>query len=270
MSSFSDDELVLNIFALSGALGAIIMFVADLILYYPTATSRVSTNNTIKHRTAKSYFSCIDPSGNQLAQSSMQFVSLSRAMLGGVLGPVSAMFYSIGFLGIYFGLQQKADGGNKEETAFLPIAAIIAAIGLSLMMIIAGVYHALFAYTCFLSKEIAMITTAANKKKIDDGNTAIIVAYQKPLLSVLNMHKSYLRYIYKWAAMSGLIGSIAYVHCLKSNINSAYPLYSIFFVPVGYGPIKKLLKKYGFGGIVLCGGLTNLWNLCFFACLYFR
>ena len=46
----------------------------------------------------------------------------------------------------------------------------------------------------------------------------------------------------------------------------AYPRWLAFLVPAMSAPIKLLLKRYGVGGLVLVGGLTNLWNFLFFAC----
>lgn len=228
-------------FASSGALGALIMFVADLILYFPVTNPQ--------HRSAASYFSTIDPGGARLAHSSMQHVSLSRVMCGGALGPVSAVFYTIGFLGLYFGLQPE----DPQESRYLLPA--FAAIGHSLMMTIAAVYHALFAYTCFLSKLIAKLEKEGADSKSRDEPRA--------LYNILELHRSYLRYVYKWAGVSGMIGSIAYIYCCLVW-TTVYPWYSILLAPAMSAPIKKLLKKHNVGGVVLCGGLTNLWNLCFF------
>ena len=109
------------------------MFVADLVLYYSKVPSE---------RTARVYFASIDPNGERLAESPMADIAPERMMLGGVLGPVAAALYTLGFTQLYFGLV-------PDVGAFLPA---IAAVGLSLMMIIGGVYHALFPFTGFLAK----------------------------------------------------------------------------------------------------------------------
>jgi len=238
------------------------MFVADLVLYFPTTHSDPHHHH---HRGAASYFATIDPGGAQLAQSSMQHVSIRRALCGGAMGPVSAVFYNIGFFGLYFGLQQQqqqqqqhGDDNDNDNNSYDWVLPATAAIGLSLMMTIAAVYHALFAYTCFLSKEIAKVQTPNGAVSSCDS-----------LHNVLRLHQSYLRYLYKWAVLPGMVGSAAYVYCclVRTNTVAAYPPLSVVFVPVLSGPVKKYLKKHNLGGIVICGGLTNLWNLCFFAVL---
>ena len=228
-------------FALCGASGALIMFAADLVLYYPTTSDRYVK----QHRTAASYFATIDPGGDNLADSTMQHIGINRVMCGGVLGPVSAVFYSIGFSGLAFGLQSPDQKGWGMP--------VVAAVGLSLMMTIGAAYHTLFAYTCFLSREIA-------KARKDHQQ-------ESALQSILSKHQNYMRYVYKWAATSGVIGSMAYIYCCLTS-NTQYPRYSVFFVPVHSGPIKKMLKWQRCGGIILCGGLSNLWNLFFFLILY--
>ena len=75
------------------------MFVADLVLYFPSR---------VEHRTAKAYFSLIDAGAavDGLANSSMQHISDGRLMLGGVMGPLAATLYAIGFAQLFFSLQE--------------------------------------------------------------------------------------------------------------------------------------------------------------------
>jgi len=208
------------------------------------------------------------------------------------MGPISSVFYTIGFTGVFFGLTSSSSSYD-DDPMILPAAAI-AAIGLSLMMAKAAVYHAAFAYTCFLSKEISATIMNNNNKKNDDGNgdtnrnadgsstrgstAEDAAAAAASLHTILELHQSYLRYIYKWAVISCIIGSAAFAYCClaiaattttgDNVVVSGYPRYSVLFVPAMSAPLKKILKRYGVGGIVLCGGLTNLWNLCYFAVLY--
>jgi hypothetical protein len=220
----------------AGAAGAIMLFIADLILYYPSKR---------KDRSAQSYFERIDPGGTNMAGSSMQGISISRVMFGGVLGPVASLAYSIGYFGILFGFGQN----DHPSSLLLPM---MVSISLSLCMTIASAYHAMFAYTCFLSKEIA-------KEKKEGSTTA-------PLLRLVETHRTYLKYIYKWAAVPALVGSAAYAYaCLFSS--SVFSPWTIIFVPVMSAPLKKILKRKNIGSLVLCGGFTNLWNLCFFMSL---
>eukprot|EP00594_Rhizosolenia_setigera_P014342 CAMPEP_0178971254 /NCGR_PEP_ID=MMETSP0789-20121207/20144_1 /TAXON_ID=3005 /ORGANISM="Rhizosolenia setigera, Strain CCMP 1694" /LENGTH=134 /DNA_ID=CAMNT_0020658147 /DNA_START=71 /DNA_END=471 /DNA_ORIENTATION=- len=133
-------------------------------------------------------------------------------------------------------------------------------------MTIASSYHAVFVYTSFISKEIAKVTKEGGEEK------EII---SRSLQRLIDTHRTYLKYIYKWAAIPGVIGSIVYIYAVlsysSSSSSSSMTTYSctfsritVFFVPIMSGPIKMFLKKKSIGGLVLCGGLTNLWNLLFF------
>ena len=222
-----------------GALGATLLFVADLILYYPSKK---------KDRTAQSYFDKIDPGGSHLAESSMKDMSHGRVMLGGVLGPVSAVLYGIGFFGIFCGL---CDSSSSPDFSWL--LPLVSALGFTSLMTVAAVYHALFAYTCFLSQQIA-------KAKKKDGNS------QELLVELVDIHRTYLKYIYKWCAFPGALGSFGYIYCCLFT-NTLFASWTVLLAPAFSAFLKKYLKKKSIGGLVLCGGLTNLWNLCFFSAL---
>ena len=73
---------------LLGCIGALLMFAGDLILYLPSSLAARST---------RSYFETIDPNGEGLHDSPMRHMSDQRLMLGGILGPVSSLFYTLGF-----------------------------------------------------------------------------------------------------------------------------------------------------------------------------
>jgi hypothetical protein len=240
MSSLSDPSSNRVLLA-TGALGALVLFVADLVLYYPSKP---------EHRSAKSYFDKIDPGGNRFAESSMQEISRQRAMLGGVMGPAAAVFYNIGFIGVFLGLQ---DVTNEEEGLSKLVLPLTAALGLSFSITIASAYHAIFAYTCFISKEISK-----EKKESSSGKEA--------LLRLISVHRDYMKYIYKWCAVPGMLGSVAFVWCCLSTKTMYAPL-TVCFTPALSAFVKKFLKQKSIGGLVLCGGLTNLWNLCFFLVL---
>ena len=79
----------------------------------------------------------------------------------------------------------------------------------------------------------------------------------------MRLHQTYLKFVYKWAAAAGLVGSFGFAYCCVVN-ETAYPPYMALLAPGMSAPIKKLLRRYSLGGLVLCGGLTNLWNLLFF------
>lgn len=216
------------------------MFIADMILYYPTRK---------EHRTAAWYFSHIDPGGDtkDLCLSSMQHISDFRLMLGGALGPVAATMYAIGFSQVYSGLLPPDHNHNTDL-----VLPTIACFGLASFMIVGGTYHALFAYTGFLSKAVAQSSEQACV-----------------LRALMSKHQQYLKFVYKWAALPAIVGSVSFMYCCVAY-DSGYPPWMAILAPVISGPLKKCLKLHNVGGLVLAGGLTNLWNLLFFlACSYF-
>ena len=219
---------------LAGASGSLLMFAADLILYFPSHN---------EHRTALHYFTFIDPGSmtKDLAVSSMQYISQFRLMLGGTLGPVAAALYAVGFMQLLYGMEAAGS-----------VLPAVSSFCLALTMILGGVYHACFSYTGFLSKAIA----ACQKGSGTQGET-------RSLLSVVEVHQAYLKFVYKFAAASGILGSLAFVSCVLTR-ETLYPAWTALFAPALSAPIKKLLKRRSIGGLVLCGGLTNLWNLLFF------
>ena len=224
-----------------GASGALLMFAADLVLYLPATAAQCSTRH---------YFTYIDPGAEvtALSESSMQHVTDFRLMLGGVMGPVAAVLYAIGFAQVFFALQ------TPSSTA-LPC---MASIGYTATMIIGGVYHSLFAYTGFLSKAIAASRKQAARKSESSDETRL-------LLAVVGRHRTYLRFVYRWAATASALGSFAFVYCCLVRGCVWYPRWLVAFTPSFSAPIKAVLKRRSAGGLVIVGGLTNLWNLLFFA-----
>eukprot|EP00928_Gymnodinium_smaydae_P054231 TRINITY_DN38042_c0_g1_i1.p1 TRINITY_DN38042_c0_g1~~TRINITY_DN38042_c0_g1_i1.p1 ORF type:complete len:239 (+),score=28.00 TRINITY_DN38042_c0_g1_i1:79-795(+) len=220
------------VLGVSGCAGALLMFAADLLLYYPVDR---------KHLSAAVYFDRIDPGGDKLHDSPMQSIDDRRMMLGGVLGPVAAVLYGIGFLQFYHGLQPAAG-------VMLPA---VCAISLTMTMAVGAVYHALFVYTGFLAKECK----AAQVGGRDSEHAA--------LCRLVSKHQGYLVYVYKWAALPAIVGSAAFVWCCLSR-DTLYPKLMSCFVPAMSAPLKKCMKRWRRGGLVLAGGWTNLWNLFFF------
>ena len=127
---------------------------------------------------------------------------------------------------------------------------LLAAVGLSTMMVVGSAYHIGFVYTGFLAKAMIPSETRGN---VD-------------LMTLLARHQRYLLYIYKWAALPGLVGSAAFIVCCLARA-TIYPRAVIALAPCFSAPIKIALKRRETGGLILCGGLTNLWNLLFFLAL---
>lgn len=215
-----------------GISGAVLMFISDLILYLPqdpaTWTSRM-------------YYSRIDPTaGAGLLRSPMRDIPDWRLMLGGVLGPISALLYSIGFLQVIPGLH------DSVSSYVLPAAA---AAGFSGGIIVGAVYHALFTWTGFLSKT-AIGTSGGEAALVQD---------------LLNRHQAYLSIVYRVAGVFWLIGAAVFTWCIVSRTTS-YPRYLLIVLPPWSAILKRGIKKLDLGspGLLLVGGCTNLWNIVFF------
>jgi hypothetical protein len=214
--------------ALAGAAGAALMFIADLVLYLPSRRDQL---------TAAHYFKCIDPNGDALHSSSMAEIDDARLMLGGALGPIASVLYTAGYFNLYGRLR-------PEQGALLPAAACV---GLSTMMVVGGCYHALFVFTGFIAKAFSEGNRAANAT----------------LGRLLGRHRAYIWQVYRWAAAPALLGSSALALCILTR-ETACPRWSALLVPALSAPLKLLLRRRSAGGLVLCGGLTNLWNLAMF------
>ena len=181
----------------------------------------------------------------------MQDVSDFRLMLGGVLGPMASALYSIGFLQLFFGL-----GGGPETSIRATYLPATASFGCAGAMIVGGAYHALFAYTGFLAKAVAASKKLGSLGKGDGGEPRVLHA-------IVGVHQAYLKFTYKFAATMGGVGSLAFLYCVFTR-QTIYPTWTVLLAPAMSAPIKKVLKRFSVGGLVLCGGLTNIWNMIFF------
>ena len=224
-----------TLLACVGACGSLLMFFADLVLYLPLDRSQWST---------AVYFARIDPGGGQLLQSPMRELSEQRMMLGGALGPVAALLYAVGFLCVPAAVW-------STDSTLCWCASVVAALGLTGMMITGACYHALFTVTGLISsKQFA----------------AKSVEHRDILVPLISSHQRYLRYTYRFGAGFGAVGCGALVACCASSAGRL-PLWLATLAPACSAPLKKMLKARGMGpplGLVLAGGLTNLWNLVFF------
>lgn len=181
-------------------------------------------------RDARTYFSTIDPNGDRLSASPMADLSTDRVMLGGALGPVAAVLYALGFTQLFWGLA-------PSEGAFAPL---IASVGMCLMMVVGAVYHALFFYTGVLAR------ACRDAKRVDDG--AARLTHQ-----LLQAHRRYLLYIYRWAAVPSLLGSASFAWCALTR-PTLYPHAAVLLAPALSAPVKLWLRRHQTGGLVLCGG----------------
>ena len=109
----------MEVLLLAGCAGCSLMFAADLVLYLPS--ERVLC-------TASIYFSRIDPNGNNLQASPMRDISDERLMLGGVLGPIAATLYALGFAGMYQGMRP-SEGAMSPLLAASPQGRLVDSCG---------------------------------------------------------------------------------------------------------------------------------------------
>ncbi len=235
-----------------GFAGALLMLVADLVLYYPEAT----------RASADVYFARIDPAGTELHASPMASVSEGRLRLGAALGPVAAVLYALGFFGLYLAL---ADGAaSREQCAaappLMPLPAA-AAIGFAGAMIVGAAYHVLFAHTGFIARELGMASDKSVKGPVSQS-----------LSRLLASHQALLRFVYKFAATFGAVGAVAFLASVGAP-SSRYAGSSRAALLAAVSPpmsafAKKLVKRLRPGaplGLAIAGGCTNWWNMVFFA-----
>lgn len=230
----------LVLLGVTGCCGATLMFIADLILYLPSRTDMC---------TAQVYFDKIDPHGTKLMDTPMLELQDERMMLGGALGPIAAVLYSIGFTQLFFGLR-------PSEGAVGPA---LATVGLSTMMIVGGVYHAFFVYTAFIANAMRHQKNALYATPLTNSQRNL---FHNMANNLLAKHQRYLLFIYRWAALPGLVGSAAFIFCCLTR-ETIYPRALAVLAPCFSAPLKIGLKRRRTGGLILCGGLTNLWNLMF-------
>ena len=236
-----------------GFAGALLMLIADLILYLPELT----------RSSADTYFTKIDPAGTSLHASPMAAISERRLQLGAALGPVAAVLYALGFFGLYLALSDGA--ASREQCASarpLTLLPATAAIGFTGTMIIGAAYHVLFAHTGFIATELQTLSPKIHEDR--DLRTS--------LMRLLDKHQALLRFVYKFAATSGAVGALAFLASVgaPSSRYAGSPRAAVLAAvsPPMSAFVKKLVKRLRPGaplGLAIAGGCTNWWNMLFFA-----
>jgi hypothetical protein len=172
-----------------GLLAAALMFVGDVLLYGPYATSHPATV----------YFDHIDPTAPAAAllASPMAETHRLRAIAGGLLGPLAGLLYIIAGIGQFV----------RSEYG---VAGWLAAIGHSVSMVVVASYHAAYPYTAFIAK--AYHDCEATNAQPEDLSTRLLrpedVGYGqkiqqfscKPMEGVMQDHAAYM------AAMKTVVG----------------------------------------------------------------
>ncbi len=201
----------LLLFTFFGLLGSFLMFCGDMILYF----EKVSGANY-----------------NSIAK--MSTVPLKRVMLGGLMGPLSAIFSVAGAYVFYLIFSSV----NK-------LLAKLSFLSLSSFFIFAGSYHAVFANLGFVGR--------------------LIEPYRTMHIKIV-LH--YLSLIYKFAFVFGLLWTIIFV-ALVFLKKSLLPGWIVLFTPTLWillAPVFKNLIPYPLGGIIY-GGWINLTFVVFYSVL---
>lgn len=144
-----DEEMILRDLRSSavGLLAAALMFVGDVLLYGPSATSHP----------AAVYFDHIDPAAPAAAllASPMAEIDRLRAIAGGLLGPLAGLLYIVAGVGQFV----------RPEYG---VAGWLAGAGHCVSMVVVASYHAAYPYTAFIAK--AHQTCEATKKLLGACN----------------------------------------------------------------------------------------------------
>jgi len=192
--------LVLTLIA--GLLGAFLMFCGDMLLYYDK--NDYEQNGTL------------DP-----IISIMKTLPKKRVMLGGLIGPVAAFLYCIGFYHIVL--------ITKESCYSLAVAAFL----LSCLGIIAGgAYHSHCAYLGLLGDD-------EQKKDLD-----IVLGYFQKLPLILYLGEG--------------IGLLVLLFLLVTQ-NTRFPVWTAVLSPGILFLLKPLVRKLPKGlHMILSGGFSNI------------
>ena len=89
---------------------------------------------------------------------------------------------------------------------------------------------------------------------------------QTAFIELLRSHQAYLRLAFVTAGCFVLYGTVCLVTSVTLN-RSRYPWYVLLCSPVLSSAVKKIVNKVGIGsplGLIIAGGLTNIWNVLFF------
>jgi hypothetical protein len=231
---------LITITGISGMLGALTMFVGDVLLYGPSAWGEPSLT----------YFTSVDPVASTpeaLAASPMGQLTPERAIVGGLLGPVASIFYIIGCA--QFILASPRPGYGRW----------IAAIGHGAAFVFVAVYHAAYTYTAFIA--------------------AFIAAAGQADLLLVGGHMSYMASLKSCIKFCGFIGTFGFLFALYENGSGSgsgcrsgchqYPRWLACFAPSLWlmvvreaGMLHDLPAPYGH---IVAGGSFNIAFFAFFA-----
>jgi len=212
-----NQQKILRITGLAGILAALTGFIAEMLLYggFYSGSEFYGASRRI-----------------------MSEISINRLMVGGVLGPIEAIIYIIGFWHVYLALKP----GSK-------LLSQITFAGFSSMMIVGGAFHSAFVYT-------GLIQRAKNTVQSTDLQI---------METLLDQSGDYIHLLYKITFFAGLMGTIALVSAILFR-KTLYPKWILFFTPtllvLAVPPAARLIPA-PLGGIIY-GGSVSLSFLLFF------
>ena len=175
-----------------------------------------------------------------ISRTIMSEISNARLMLGGVLGPIEAAFYIVGFWHIYLALRP----GGK-------ILAAITFGGLSWSVIVgAGAYHSAFVFKALLLR----------------AQKAIANPQAEWFQSLLQDSSQYMHLLYNVMFVIGLVATFTFVWVILFR-ETFYPRWMVIFVPTLWILVLPHIAQNipaPVGGM-LFGGSMNLSFLLYFA-----
>jgi len=239
------DIVTLSVF---GIVGASLSFIGDMILYLPSDYSQWGDTTV--------YFQSIDPFGSNLSQSPMKDLSLNRIILGSIMGPFATIPYVLGFAQLYYGLLPNENG---------ILLSLLSSIGFCITTIVGlASYHTGFVYTAILAK--GTTTTAQQASNYGATTTSNTTAEERVIAKLMVHHVRNMKCLYVCMVIPALLSAICFMGTYLFR-RTIYTLPSFLFCPIGSVPIKLAMKHFNVGGIILSGGLSNLWTLVFFVML---
>ncbi|MCD6379473.1 hypothetical protein J7M07_03400 [bacterium] len=200
----------------AGILGALLMFTGDMFLYGGFYGG-------------SEYYEC--------SRRIMSEIPLLRLMIGGAVGPVASILYTIGFWQVYLAIRSAGK-----------VLALISFSGFACMIIFAGSYHSGFVNTGLILRA---------KASVQQSDIEIVKA-------LLDQSTAYLHFLFSTLSVFGAIGTIIFLFTIIFR-KTYYPKFIILFTPtllIFTFSIANYIPS-PVGGIIY-GGYINLAFLLFF------
>ena len=207
------------IYLVVGLIGAILMFSGDMLLYYDPNdfNYKAGDGQEIKMKAIKEV---------------MGKVSTKRLMVGGMLGPISAFLYCVGFYHILFIC-------NEQTLLIGKIAFFLLCFGI----IIGGAYHSHCVYLGLLAKD----------------------QYEESLVIVGNYFQKMVFLLY----IAEALGFGIHAGIIVTG-NSLLPRWMFLFTPIVLFLLKPIVARLPKGiKVIISGGWSNLISVIYYALAIF-